>query len=853
MNDPKDIIVNIDNIKEDNSLNISNIEEINENIEESRFDNLLFHIYENLGKRFYKKTINEINLFIKNNYFQGYSLIWKIYILKIRALLKIIKNKINKYLIKHFEKVKIKYHINTIKKYLNQIQIELNHFFDKFVDSNTKYDRKKIDNLLCCYFEYIYLYSFFHKKIGNIMESITYLSFTIRLYKETNNITKNKRTVYYQEKCFLLYIQMLIINEDYYSAIEYLNLLMNLCLKHLIYNTKDISDGIFMGDKKKLIYFENNKENTGYNKNKYENYIEDNYGDKDIKKVIIIIVFAYFYRGICYENMGKIKNAIRCYYQCLWFLNHFFYEHFNSFSNLIKKILAKSIEFKEAIEYLDKKIIYYDRIQKLVNINNEKNDSDKEDKKRNVLFNNSSMSKKFKGLIKRLSKLKINEIDTVNKFQVKKNIKDLSQRKREGKDKHFFLSEIRLLETYLREDFKDIIDDMDKIKCFDMEYSKRETIQKLLRRIYFEQSLKELNERKKNYIDLSRNLKKIKNDKNCIVKNKMVGVSQKISKKNIIFKRNEKISPIRNIMSTSNLKISKIKNDLTFKSQKSPNINLRVDLFSEKRKTSSVGKERNKKLLSPKSDPKSKTIYLSKTKSSFVQKYTNIKLNTVKSTNNIEKENKELNKYFNKEYIRKRNFIKKLEDRELNFQKNILKLKDTPKNAIELYNKQVSKQNANKLFQKIMSLFVTNSFNWKENLSPQEVKNVMFYDKLENNMIKSLDSKALIKFKNEEKKQKNKKYLTTIQYNTSLKNINDNNKEIINRINNKIEELQQREIIEKKIYKKLVIKNKRYLKNNIINNERRSPKTNNNITIPRKKFKSANSTPHSHLKKVSFH
>jgi hypothetical protein len=360
-------------------------------------------------------------------------------------------------------------------------------------------------------------------------------------------------------------------------------------------------------------------------------------------------------------------------------------------------------------------------------------------------------------------------------------------------------------------------------------------------------------EEKKNYIDLSRNLKKIKNDKNCIVKNKMVGMSQKISKKNIIFKRNEKISPIRNIMSTSNLKISKIKSDLTFKSQKSPNINLRVDLFSEKRKTSSVGKERNKKILSPKSDPKSKTIYLSKTKNSFDQKYTNIKMNTVKSTNNIEKENKELNKYFNREYIRKRNFIKKLEDRELNFQKNILKLKDTPKNAIELYNKQVSKQNANKLFQKIMSLFVTNSFNWKENLSPQEVKNVMFYDKLENNMIKSLDSKALIKFKNEEKKQKNKKYLTTIQYNTSLKNINDNNKEIINRINNKIEELQQREIIEKKIYKKLVIKNKRYLKNTIINNERRSPKTNNNITIPRKKFKSANSTPHSHLKKVSFH
>ena len=95
MNDPKDIIVSIDNVKEETSLNISNIEENNENIEESRYDNLLFHIYENLGKRLYKKSISEINLLIKNNYFQGYSRLWKVYILKIRAFLKIIKNKIS--------------------------------------------------------------------------------------------------------------------------------------------------------------------------------------------------------------------------------------------------------------------------------------------------------------------------------------------------------------------------------------------------------------------------------------------------------------------------------------------------------------------------------------------------------------------------------------------------------------------------------------------------------------------------------------------------------------------------------------------------------------------------------------
>ena len=61
MNDPKDILVSIENIKEENSKNQSVVEEVNENneieeiqTEESRLDILLYHVYENFGKRFYK-------------------------------------------------------------------------------------------------------------------------------------------------------------------------------------------------------------------------------------------------------------------------------------------------------------------------------------------------------------------------------------------------------------------------------------------------------------------------------------------------------------------------------------------------------------------------------------------------------------------------------------------------------------------------------------------------------------------------------------------------------------------------------------------------------------------------------
>ena len=107
MNDPKDIVLNIPIEKEEKeSSEHSVVEEENKDIlylnEEARFNNLYFHLKENLSKKLYKKTIKEIDVLIDNKYIEGYSQLWKILILKIRAILKIIEKKIIKYLINHF-------------------------------------------------------------------------------------------------------------------------------------------------------------------------------------------------------------------------------------------------------------------------------------------------------------------------------------------------------------------------------------------------------------------------------------------------------------------------------------------------------------------------------------------------------------------------------------------------------------------------------------------------------------------------------------------------------------------------------------------------------------------------------
>ena len=798
MNDPKDIILTItldkEKEKENESEESNEEEEKKENVElndESRFQILYIHLCENLSKRLYKKTIKEIDTLIETKYIEEYSCAWKITILKIRALAKIVKKKIVKYLIYHYEKAKLKNNIISIRNYLKKILNELNNFLNN-LNGKSSIDLEIVDQLLLCYFEYIYLISFFHQKLGNVMNSVSYLSFILRLHKETQLLPKSTETFIKQEKCFILLCQMLIYNEDYFTCIEYLNMAMDLCLKSIIFQTKDLSEGVFLGDRKKLYNNLDEDNNTIMNKAKFEMEVENNYGDKKMKKIIMNVVCIYFYRGVCYENIGKMKNAIKCYAQCVWFLEHFFVSNYKNLTNLIKKILKKCIEFKETIDYVQKKIFFYEHLQKIKNQN--KADKDKEEKK-----NKSSKElydRKFKKLVNKIDKFKIQEIDTVNKFDIKKNIKSLNSVRREGKDKNIFLSDIRLLNTYLREDFRGIIDKMDIIKSYDLDYHTRERIQKLIRNLYFQQNMKNLRLKKKknknkfnhSSIDLNNNISsKYGNEYNnskryeLFAPNNKQKIYKKIMVKSTFSKDNQK-TPFIPYTSKSISKNQSIifKNNSTISIYKNKNIN---ETSKECKKGESVRKIKSQRLNS--AGPSSRS--------------------------RIYEENKELNSFFNKKYTTKRNYIKKLADRELTFQKSVLRLKNIPKTPIQMYNKELIKQNASYSFQKMMSLLIGTPMNWKEQMSEEEVKEIMAYDKLQNTVLRSLDNSAFARYKEEEKKQKIKSIHKIDGINASIKNIENNNKNLINKLSVNLEEIRQREIIENKNYHKLLIENRKNL------------------------------------------
>ena len=532
--------------KEENKNEVSSMEQ-------SRFNNLLLHLQENLSKRFYKKTIKEIDSILSSNDVGIHSRAWKIYILKIRAILSIIKNKISKYLINHIEKIRMKHHINTIKKYLNKIPIEFDNFYEKNNNIKIHENIELINDLIYCYLEYILLISFFYKKIGNNMDSIGYLALVINLYKETKYVPKTKevflklemsliyliqlyisnenystafdylnivmdmcfKNIKFHENielindliyCYLEYIlvaayfykkigntmdaigylslvinlyketkfvpktkevffkleialisliQFYICNENYSTAFDYLNIVMDMCFKSIIYQTRDLNDGVYVFDKNKYV---NNLENKMYNIH-------------SMKRITSTIFLVFLYRSICYENIGNIINAIKCDYQSIWFINHFYSNNFKYIYFLVKNILEKRSEFKNAITFIQKKIKYLENKQK-----NKKKEKDGKNERDHQKKSKSLFSKKFKKLVKKLENLKIPEVDLVNKFEEKKNLKGLNNQNIEGKDKNNFLYGVRLFNTFLREDFRPVIDNMKQIKSFDMDYQTQEKV-----------------------------------------------------------------------------------------------------------------------------------------------------------------------------------------------------------------------------------------------------------------------------------------------------------------------------------------------------------------------------------------
>lgn len=773
-----------------------------------------------LAKRAYKKVIkNIVSLGLIGKYKKanfGYKLI----IFYIEAQLKIIENKIFKYHLKENNNKEQKHQITHCFSYAHNIQNELSSLIRHITNNNIvqinnyyndiekrNYKIELVNDLLRCYFDYLYTMSLFHHKIGNVMEAISFLSLSLHLYKDTKSLILSSHTLYKIEKCFILLSKIYILNEDYEDALIFLNESIKICFKQILFQVHDLYLGVYVGEKKDLKVRE-----------KSDLLILK---DSKIKKIIYNIVIIFLYQGICNEHLSNIKKATAFYKQCEWFSRIFLEKNNILIYEFFSRLKKKGIEVCNIIDFFNEKIEEIESKQYFTSIdNNSKSNRIKYSFKKRNLYNTN----KFKGLIKKLQGLKIKEIDTVNKFEKSRNYRSASATSRdktERSSKNLFMSNMRLLEAYLRKDFKDIVNGMNKITLFDLDYKKRGRVQKKLNKIYFEQNQKLIrsNNMKENLMYHSfQGIKGHKKDKqnefksinglssiNTIKTNEIkifdsVSIFKKLNNKR---NKNDFFSNYKLYKNNSN-HLKEIKN------VKINNIsNIRNKIFSR-----CLWNRKNDSLINP------KLHFSFSLKDSFKRRNLNIKSNSIEkslerqklnnfSYRNIHKSKiktiqpeKQKNKdFFNFSYLKKRNYIKKLCDRELLFQKTVLKSKNTRRYSFQVFNKTVTQKKANDIYEKIESIVseckVNN--NWKDNLSDEEYKDYLINNKLEKAFINSLSLRALSNYKMnkrrmEKKADKKDNYEDNkTLYEKQLMSIDANNNNTLLRLNEKLDRIYKKE------------------------------------------------------------
>ena len=312
---------------------------------------------------------------------------------------------------------------------------------------------------------------------------------------------------------------------------------------------------------------------------------------------------------------------------------------------------------------------------------------------------------------------------------------------------------------------------MDKVKLFDLDYSLRERIQKKIYRLNFEKVMKEKKEMN-----------------NEVLKKKGI---RTFLNKSINNKKNKKSSSIRYTKSNVNIRQYKsIPNICCTPNSKSMRVEYPSNLNDSQNYNSNDKKNLNRTSLN---DNNVINKDKDKEKDKINVKYAKNKYFTLFNEKNLKTREinteRKMNLFFNRNYLRKRDFIKSIEEKELKFQKLYLLSKSKPNPPLPTTEELAIKRSAYNTFNLLKTLVNVNSINNDE-------KNSVYEDesKIDNSMCKSLNYKTLENYLEKKRKKKEKNNKDNIIYRNNDE-VCKNNKNILDKLNeniNIINEIQNR-------------------------------------------------------------
>ena len=565
-------------IKLDSQMKDPKLEEDKKKMKK-KFDEWLITLNEFFSNKLYRQVIREIED-KKNNYLLiSKTEFWKLKLLKAKSILKIIARKMTKHhkeviLENSIQNFSLKFWFNQIFMSLEELCLEFRFDINSHMDPNSKEILSAIQSLAEAHLEFIYYLSVFSIGTGEVMPLLTYISNADKLI-QFSNLLLNPEVYDLYLDILLIKIKILIENCNYIPAIETLGIFFKIFFKDIIF----------------YIDFEVPLTSESINSsNKIEKKKNFN-----LCNVIQKLIMAYYLRGVISEHLGFYKNSIKAYQQCRWFSNIFMFNFnkpiFKFFRNMEKIYITYNEVFEEIQEQFEKR-----------NKNN-KNTFDKKGKSHKILYlkkrglNKSMISMKSKNFFLTNRKIKRNDRyssgkSIISEKQLVRALNNIGKRlykEDENRNNNIFdkfgtndfvLSTIGMVNNLLSTPFREVLRKMKKVEVTkpieEISYLINKTLA-IKRRNEFKEEMEKkskskskknphkLHRNKSTFTDMSSVMNKNMNEFEASIKYNIKLVSKKDSNKNENGKDNNRYevstsNAVRTKFMLSSIKTNKYKN-----------------------------------------------------------------------------------------------------------------------------------------------------------------------------------------------------------------------------------------------------------------------------------------------------
>ena len=599
-----------------------------------------------MNNRLYRQTLKKI----ESEKYKFNSLkeeLWKYRLIKAKAILKIIKIKMRKHLKgiileKSKQNFSIKFWFNQIFLTLEELILEFRCDLNNQINYESKEVMEPIEIMIEYHFEFFYYLCIFYLKTKDIIKLIATLYLVEKFLIYIPFLYKPK-ILYYLEIIILIKIKILLQNCEYLAIFENIKILCKICFREM------------------YLLFDYD---TPINNNYFSN-ININHKKSQVKKVaefcsiIQKIVLACYFGAVALEYLGKFKLSVLLYKNCFWFSNKFLYNYDKELFRFFKILRKKYIIFKEIFDdihdliktrknFEENKQIKENLFIKKYIINSSKSHKTHNSKKSKINRINSNIS-----IFRNTKKIKNSPINLITKkSKLETLMKTLGNNLyKEEKNRNssifnkftinsFVLSTVDMIDNLLSNQFSHVLKKMEKVEITNPQEEIKDLINKTINHKRIKEFKKELEKNKEK-------MKKIKHKKNYFNN------------------------------SCDNIRI-----------YKNNNFNLKIKL--QKSKILEISKKEETENNNLKDE---KNLFNIRMKSKI-----NISKNIYKKINNnniSQNKIKKISKYpvnncvFSRSFLSKRIFLDSFYEKELNFQKKLLKLKGNDIDKIpNIFNQQ---------------------------------------------------------------------------------------------------------------------------------------------------------------------